>query len=100
MAENEGVFKLRRSNLQPVMNWHSSFRLKAPLVAQVNAALAAMKADGTLDTLNKKWGLIQVITKQAVSDFGEMGWNSPISPIINSRWSNRWKNQVNSPLRV
>jgi ABC-type amino acid transport substrate-binding protein len=26
-------------------------------VAEVNAALAAMKADGTLDTLNKKWGL-------------------------------------------
>jgi polar amino acid transport system substrate-binding protein len=29
------------------------------LIAAVNAALEAMKADGTLDTLNKKWGLTQ-----------------------------------------
>jgi polar amino acid transport system substrate-binding protein len=29
------------------------------LIAPVNAALASMKADGTLDSLNKKWGLIQ-----------------------------------------
>jgi polar amino acid transport system substrate-binding protein len=29
------------------------------LIAAVNAALASMKADGTLDSLNKKWGLTQ-----------------------------------------
>jgi polar amino acid transport system substrate-binding protein len=29
------------------------------LIEAVNAALASMKADGTLDTLNKKWGLTQ-----------------------------------------
>jgi len=29
------------------------------LIVPVNAALASMKADGTLDTLNKKWGLSQ-----------------------------------------
>ena len=35
------------------------FPPKSTLVAAVNAALEAMKADGTLDTLNKKWGLTQ-----------------------------------------
>ncbi len=35
------------------------FPPKSDLVAPVNAALEAMKADGTLDTLNKKWGLVQ-----------------------------------------
>jgi polar amino acid transport system substrate-binding protein len=35
------------------------FPPKSDLVGPVNAALAAMKADGTLDALNKKWGLTQ-----------------------------------------
>jgi len=35
------------------------FPPKSDLKTAVNAALAAMKADGTLDALNKKWGLSQ-----------------------------------------
>lgn len=35
------------------------FPPKSTLKDAVNAALAAMKADGTLDALNKKWGLSQ-----------------------------------------
>jgi polar amino acid transport system substrate-binding protein len=35
------------------------FPPKSALKDAVNAALEAMKADGTLDTLNKKWGLTQ-----------------------------------------
>jgi polar amino acid transport system substrate-binding protein len=31
------------------------FTKKSDLVAPINAAIAAMKADGTLDALNKKW---------------------------------------------
>jgi polar amino acid transport system substrate-binding protein len=31
------------------------FKPGSDLVAPVNAALAAMKADGTIDALNKKW---------------------------------------------
>ena len=35
------------------------FPPNSTLTNAVNAALAAMKADGTLDTINKKWGLAQ-----------------------------------------
>ncbi len=35
------------------------FPPNSTLMNAVNAALAAMKADGTLDTINKKWGLAQ-----------------------------------------
>lgn len=35
------------------------FPPKSDLVTAVNAALESMKADGTLDALNKKWGLSQ-----------------------------------------
>ena len=33
------------------------FKKGSDLVAPVNAAIAAMKADGTLEALNKKWFL-------------------------------------------
>jgi polar amino acid transport system substrate-binding protein len=56
MGENEGVFKLA-GEISAGDDLAFVFPPKSPLVAEVNAALAAMKADGTLDTLNKKWGL-------------------------------------------
>jgi polar amino acid transport system substrate-binding protein len=56
MGENQGVFKLS-GQISAGDDLAFVFPPKSPLKAQVNAALAAMKADGTLDTLNKKWGL-------------------------------------------
>jgi polar amino acid transport system substrate-binding protein len=56
MNENPGAFKLA-GEISAGDQLAFVFPPKSPLVAQVNAALAAMKADGTLDTLNKKWGL-------------------------------------------
>ena len=56
MNENKGVFKLA-GEISAGDQLAFVFPPKSPLVAQVNAALAAMKADGTLDTMNKKWGL-------------------------------------------
>jgi polar amino acid transport system substrate-binding protein len=56
MGENEGVFKLA-GEISSGDQLAYVFPPKSKLTAQVNAALAAMKADGTLETLNKKWGL-------------------------------------------
>ena len=56
MNENQGAFVLS-GQISAGDDLAFVFPPKSPLVAQVNAALAAMKADGTLDTLNKKWGL-------------------------------------------
>ncbi len=56
MGENEGVFKLA-GEISAGDELAFVFPPQSELTAQVNAALAAMKADGTLDQLNKKWGL-------------------------------------------
>jgi polar amino acid transport system substrate-binding protein len=56
MAENKDVFKLS-GQVSAGDELAFVFPPKSPLVAQVNAALASMKADGTLDKLNQKWGL-------------------------------------------
>jgi polar amino acid transport system substrate-binding protein len=56
MGENEGVFKLA-GEISAGDELAFVFPPGSPLKAQVNDALAAMKADGTLDKLNKKWGL-------------------------------------------
>jgi polar amino acid transport system substrate-binding protein len=56
MGENKDVFKLA-GQISAGDELAFVFPPKSALVANVNAALAAMKADGTLDTLNKKWGL-------------------------------------------
>ncbi len=57
MAANPGAFKFADGEVSAGDELAFVFPPKSPLVAQVDAALAAMKADGTLDTLNKKWGL-------------------------------------------
>ena len=56
MNENKGVFKLQ-GEISAGDELAFVFPPKSTLTASVNAALASMKADGTLDTLNKKWGL-------------------------------------------
>jgi polar amino acid transport system substrate-binding protein len=58
MNENQGKLKVAgqlTSNEQLAF----VFPPKSELVSAVNAALEEMKADGTLDALNKKWGLTQ-----------------------------------------
>jgi polar amino acid transport system substrate-binding protein len=57
MGENPGAFKFDDGEVSAGDELAFVFPPKSTLTAQVNAALAAMKADGTLDTLNKKWGL-------------------------------------------
>jgi polar amino acid transport system substrate-binding protein len=54
MGASPNAFKIAG---EPVGNDEFGFILKqgSDLVAPVNAALAALKADGTLDALNKKW---------------------------------------------
>jgi len=56
MNENKGVFKLA-GEISAGDKLAFVFPPKSALTAQVNAALASMQADGTLDSLNKKWGL-------------------------------------------
>lgn len=58
MAENEGKLKVL-GQLSSDEQLAFAFPPKSELVAPVNAALAAMQADGTLDALNKQWGLTQ-----------------------------------------
>jgi polar amino acid transport system substrate-binding protein len=58
IGENEGKIKVGAqitSDEKLAFVFPPGSDLKDP----VNAALASMKADGTLDTLNKKWGLTQ-----------------------------------------
>ncbi len=57
MASNPGAFKFDDGEVSAGDELAFVFPPKSPLTAQVDAALAAMKADGTLDALNKKWGL-------------------------------------------
>jgi polar amino acid transport system substrate-binding protein len=56
MAENKDVFKLI-GQVSAGDELAFVFPPKSALTAKVNAALASMKADGTLDKLNQKWGL-------------------------------------------
>jgi polar amino acid transport system substrate-binding protein len=56
MAENEGKLKID-GDISHGDALAFVFPPKSALTAQVNAALAAMQADGTLEQLNKKWGL-------------------------------------------
>ncbi|MCJ7434098.1 MAG: ABC transporter substrate-binding protein [Anaerolineales bacterium] len=57
MQANEGVFKLA-GQIATGEILAFVFPPKSDLKDAVNAALAAMQADGTLEQLNKKWGLI------------------------------------------
>ncbi len=57
MTENKGVFKMA-GQIATGEKLAFVFPPKSTLKDQVNAALAAMQADGTLEQLNKKWGLI------------------------------------------
>lgn len=57
MKENEGVFKLA-GQIATGEVLAFVFPPKSPLKDAVDSALTAMKADGTLEQLNKKWGLI------------------------------------------
>jgi len=56
MKENEGVFKFA-GQIAAGEKLAFVFPPKSTLKDAVNAALAAMTADGTLEQLNKKWGL-------------------------------------------
>jgi polar amino acid transport system substrate-binding protein len=58
IAENPGKIK-SASQITSDEQLAFVFPPGSALVESVNAALASMKADGTLDTLNKKWGLTQ-----------------------------------------
>jgi polar amino acid transport system substrate-binding protein len=58
IQENEGKIKVQ-SQITSDEQLGFVFPPKSDLKTAVDAALAAMKADGTLDTLNKKWGLTQ-----------------------------------------
>lgn len=58
MGENEGKLKIA-SQITSDEELAFVFPPGSSLVAPFNAALEAMKADGTLDALNKKWGLSQ-----------------------------------------
>lgn len=57
MKENEGVFKLA-GQIMTGETLAFVFPQKSTLKDPVNAALAAMTADGTLEQINRKWGLI------------------------------------------
>jgi polar amino acid transport system substrate-binding protein len=57
MNENQGIFKLA-GQIATGETLAFVFPQKSALKDPVNAALAAMTADGTLTQLNKKWGLI------------------------------------------
>ncbi len=57
MKENEGAFKLA-GQIATGETLAFVFPPNSDLTDAVNAALAAMQADGTLEQLNKKWGLI------------------------------------------
>lgn len=57
MKENEGAFKLA-GQIQAGEQLAFVFPQNSDLKDPVNAALEAMAADGTLDQINKKWGLI------------------------------------------
>jgi polar amino acid transport system substrate-binding protein len=57
MKENAGVFKLA-GQIQAGEKLAFVFPPNSTLKAPVDAALAAMTADGSLEQLNKKWGLI------------------------------------------
>jgi polar amino acid transport system substrate-binding protein len=57
MKENEGKLKVA-GQLQSDEQLAFAFPPGSDLIAPVNAALAAMDKDGTLKTLNLKWGLI------------------------------------------
>jgi polar amino acid transport system substrate-binding protein len=56
MAENEGKMKIG-DEIATGDNLAFVFPPNSDLIAPVNAALAAMRADGTLAELNRKWGL-------------------------------------------
>jgi polar amino acid transport system substrate-binding protein len=56
MGENEGKLKIA-GQITSDEQLAFVFPPGSDLVAPFNAALEAMKADGTLDSLNKKWGL-------------------------------------------
>ncbi len=58
MGENEGKLKIA-GQITSDEKLAFVFPPKSELKAAFDAALAAMKADGTLDALNKKWGLSQ-----------------------------------------
>jgi polar amino acid transport system substrate-binding protein len=58
MRENEGKLKIA-GQITSDEKLAFVFPPKSELTAAFNAALEAMKADGTLDALNKKWGLTQ-----------------------------------------
>jgi polar amino acid transport system substrate-binding protein len=58
MKENEGKMKVT-GQLTSDEELAFVFPPESDLKAAVDAALESMKTDGTLDTLNKKWGLVQ-----------------------------------------
>jgi polar amino acid transport system substrate-binding protein len=58
MEENEGKLKVL-GQLTSDEQLGFAFPPESDLVEPVNAALEAMMADGTLDELNRKWGLTQ-----------------------------------------
>jgi polar amino acid transport system substrate-binding protein len=58
MNENQGKLKID-GQLTSDEQLAFVFPPKSDLTGMVNAALASMQTDGTLDTLNKKWGLTQ-----------------------------------------
>jgi polar amino acid transport system substrate-binding protein len=57
MGQNEGKLKMA-GDLASDEQLGFVFPPKSPLRADFDAALEAMKADGTLEALNLKWGLI------------------------------------------
>jgi len=57
MTANKGAFKFS-GQIEAGEKLALVFPPGSDLKDPVNAALAAMKADGTLDTINRKWGLI------------------------------------------
>ena len=56
MKDNEGKLKMA-GEIATGEQLAFAFPPKSSLTAAINAALAAMEADGTMATLNKKWGL-------------------------------------------
>jgi polar amino acid transport system substrate-binding protein len=57
MKANEGKLKVSEQQLATDEKLAFVFPPKSDLRLAVNAALAQMRADGTLDALNRKWGL-------------------------------------------
>ncbi len=57
MNENQGKLKIG-AQLTSDEQLGFAFPPGSDLVEPINAALESMKADGTLDSLNKKWGLV------------------------------------------